>query len=113
VSWENTGAGHWHYTTFWLRDDDSGMTALRDMFPDAEADEMNFVLFSTSGVHGSYCTIEEVESDPDRSTVTFLVVHPRLVTLRYGNCVPQTEDDFSFLKKLRANSHKAVLKIGL
>lgn len=35
--------------------------ALRGMFPDAKADDMNFVLFSTSGVHGTYNTIEEAE----------------------------------------------------
>jgi len=46
----------------------------------------NIVLFSTSGIHGSYTTIEEVEEwlhleekDPDEQIdrVTFLVVRPR------------------------------------
>ena len=101
-----------------LRLTGNGMQALREMFPDAEANELNAVLFSTSGVHGHYCTIEEVEEDMQRSErdgprdVTFLVIQPRIVCLRYGSCVPQTADDIAFLKKLRASSAKAVAAIG-
>ncbi len=40
---------------------DLTLADLKGMFPDAKANEMNFVLFSTSGVHGSYATIEQVE----------------------------------------------------
>ncbi len=99
------------YAVMSLENSDSGMVALRAMFPDAKANEMNFVLFSTSGVHGSYQTIEEEKQDPVHG-VTFLVVHPRLVSLRYGNCMPKTEDDFDFLRRLRASSHEVVKNIG-
>jgi hypothetical protein len=112
-----------HYNIFGCTDD-KAMDALRILFPNAHTDSMNFVLFSTSGVHGSYTTIEEAEQqtcrgnldedgDPCQPCVTFLVVHPRLVCLRYGNCYPQTPDDFNFLKQLRANSIKTVSQIGL
>ncbi len=100
-----------------------GVDALRKLFPDGEANDLNFVLFSTSGVHGSYMTIEEVEAfvlrgegadedghGPDE--VTFLIVHPRIVCMRYGNCGPKTSDDFEFLKKLRASSWAAIQSIG-
>ena len=38
------------------------MADLRNVFktPD-DVNDMNFVLFSTSGIHGSYITIEEIE----------------------------------------------------
>ena len=95
-----------------------GMDALRGMFPDAKADEMNFVLFSTSGVHGTYNTIEEAErflSGEDAegySEVTFAIVHPRLVAMRYGVCNPASQDDIDYLKQLRASSQEAVAGIG-
>lgn len=108
-----------HYTHFQTRQAD-GMQALRTMFPEGSADALNFVLFSTSGVHGTYASIEEVEwslSHPDDEErlvrdVTFLVVHPRLVTLRYGECEPKTADDIAFLKKLRQTSWDVVATIG-
>jgi hypothetical protein len=88
-----------------------GMGALRTMFPDGEANDMNFVLFSTSGVHGTYCSIEAAEKEAGIG-VTFLVVHPRIVSLRYGNCEPKTPEDFAFLKKLRESSWRAAGEIG-
>lgn len=91
-----------------------GMAALRDFFPDAKADEMNAVLFSTSGVHGSYCTIEDVEEGGDEApdSVTFVMIQPRIVCMRYGNAKPRTQEDFAFLKQLRASSRNALSKIG-
>ena len=106
-----------HYNTYAVQDE-NGMRALREMFPEGEADEMNFALFSTSGVHGMYNTIEEAEehlknpSEETSDSVTFLIVHPRIVCLRYGNCSPQNAKDIAFLKKLRASSWKAAQKIG-
>jgi hypothetical protein len=89
-----------------------GMEALRQLFPNGEADDLNFVLFSTSGVHGTYRTIEAAEDEPEIG-VTFLVVQPRIVGVRYGNCQPQTPDDFAFLKRLRESSWRAIATIGL
>lgn len=109
-----------HYSVFRKHPAADGMECLRQMFPEGTADEMNFVLFSTSGVHGTYNTIEEAEmvldgacdEDEAISEVTFLVVHPRIVTLRYGNCEPKNKDDIEFLKKLRDSSVAAVSGIG-
>lgn len=97
------------YVTWGLTDKQQGLNALRALFPDAKADEMNFVFFSTSGIHGSYHTIEEEELKPETG-VTFLVLQPRLVLTRYGVAFPKTEDDFVFLKKLRSSSQEAMLK---
>jgi hypothetical protein len=114
-----TGA---HYNTFSVRDA-QGMAGLRAMFPSGKADSMNVALFSTSGVHGTYTTIEEAEAGWRRGNkdedgedwtphVTFLIIHPRIVCLRYGNCAPQSADDFEFLKRLRASSWQALAEIG-
>jgi hypothetical protein len=96
-----------------------GMNVLREMFPDASANDLNFVLFSTSGVHGTYNTIEEAErylkgeEEEGAAEVTFVIVHPRLVAMRYGVCNPANQDDIDYLKSLRASSHKAASCIGI
>jgi hypothetical protein len=117
-----------HYNNFAIKPG-RGMSALRHFFPDGEADEMNFVLFSTSGIHGSYVTLEEIEASlkkygvkdwgdddgPDdylHPEVTVLIVQPRICTLRHGNA-EFTIDDVEFLKRLRASSHRAVQTIGM
>lgn len=103
-------SGHYNITA--LISDEYGMDALRAMFPagGASVNEINFVLFSTSGVHGTYGTIEWAERE--QSSVTFLIVHPRLVSLRYGNATPETPEDFEFLKDLRAASWREIAQIG-
>lgn len=118
--WKNIDSLHGaHYSIKRKADGVEGMESLRHMFPDGKADDMNFVLFSTSGVHGTYNTIEDAEShlelkhDESCGEVTFLVVHPRLVALRYGNCTPQNKDDIEYLKRLRESSMKAIAGIGM
>jgi hypothetical protein len=107
---ESDGA---HYTTMGLERGADGMEALRGMFPEGEADEMNLCLFSTSGVHGTYTTIEEVEAKEEGcDDVTFVIVQPRIVCIRFGNATPVTPEDFAYLKKLRESSWKAALSIG-
>ena len=105
------------------------MTDLRSLFPDPEKqiNEMNFVLFGTGGVHGSYTSIDEVEewvlseggankpwdaSDPDSTCpgVTFLIVHPRQVALRYGVAQPRTKKDIDFLKLLKNLSSRVLIQ---
>lgn len=111
-----------HYNHFECRDAD-GMAALRQFFPDGHANDKNFVLFSTSGVHGTYHLIEDAWADLTRGNkdedgndvtphVTFLIVQPRICCLRYGNCQPQTAEDFVFLKALRESSRNAMREIG-
>lgn len=124
--WRKSGTGKTgaHYNIFSTKGPDQALDLLRHYFPTGEADALNFVLFSTSGVHGSYETIEEAwarigkplgEDAPEIVTeweVTFLIVQSRLVGMTYGECRIRTADDFEFLKKLRASSWAAVQKIG-
>ena len=90
------------------------------MFGDEAPDDQNFVLFSTSGVHGSYNTIEDIDSwlhdnpkarDPDGDILTVLVVCPRLVHMKYGDIRVQPED-IERLKTIRAESLAAMASIG-
>jgi hypothetical protein len=119
--WENldpTKRDSAHYSVMRKASAHSGMEALRAMFPEGNADDLNMVLFSTSGVHGTYNTIEEAEAhlqspgDESFAEVTFLVLHPRLVALRYGVCTPNTQADIEYLKRLRATSHAELAKVG-
>ena len=107
-----------HYNIF----KDVSMHTLRNIFPKGEANEMNFVLFSTSGVHGTYRTIEDIEErlrgsgfdeygEPVSTDLTTLVIHPRLVSMIYGE-VKVTLKDVPFLKKLRDSSKKVIMDIG-
>ncbi len=112
--WRRSEGGHYSIPVPVL--EGCGMEALRTMFPEGEADRLNFVLFSTSGVHGSYTTIEEHEAEPlydQDNTVTFVIVQPRLVAMRYGGVCPKSKEDYAFLKKLRQSSWDVVAKIGL
>jgi hypothetical protein len=100
-----------HYS---IRDQIRTVDDLRAYFPEPVADEMNFCLFSTSGVHGSYTTIEQAElaTEDYGNEVTVLVVQPRRVMLAYGN-VTVTPETAPYLKALRASSLAAVARIGL
>lgn len=117
-----------HYNVFGTKTDDLGLAFLRQWFPEGEANEMNIVFFSTSGVHGMYTTLEELEASttaygfekpPDDSpdewcwpTVTFLVVQPRLVSMTYGNARVRSQEDIEFLRKLRASSWGVAQGVG-
>ena len=104
-----------HYNIFEFNGD-MGTKLLRQLFPEGEANEMNFVLFSTSGVHGSYTSLETIEKsfikygedadfddddwpeDYDYGYLTILIIQPRIVCMRYG--IFQVElKDIPYLKK--------------
>lgn len=119
-----------HYNVFGSSGVDLALEMLRQWFPTGvEIDEMNFVLFSTSGIHGMYTTIEECEEDIRKygetppfegedsdeyhpREVTFLLVQPRIVGMTYGNVACRTLEDVAYLKSLRAKSWAAVQTIG-
>lgn len=92
----------------------------KEIFPKGQADTMNFVLFSTSGVHGTYAAIEEVEktlngeadTDDQTNDVTFIIMQPRILCFYYGNITPKTQHDINYLKKLRKSSKIAISGIG-
>lgn len=136
-----TGKDGGHYNIYGTRSPAAALAMLHDWFDKpGSINEMNFVLFSTSGVHGMYTTIEEVERDvrkhgphgcaksqDDRARtdgafdcghdghlreVTFLLVQPRIVGMTYGNVECRTLDDVKFLRRLRRESRRVFAKIG-
>ncbi len=84
---------------------------LKKFFPDGKADPLNFVMLSTSGVHGSYRSISDVlddaEAPDDEKEITILIVHPRIVFLQYGN-LRFKRDDEEFLRGLVESSIEAM-----
>jgi hypothetical protein len=120
-----------HYTVTHI--EPRTIESLRGYFPTGECNDLNFVLFSTSGVHGMYTTIEEIEesltkygSDPEfleedledevpddwhGTNLTVLIVQPRLCGLRYGT-IDITLEDIPYLKQLRQSGWDVVQKIG-
>lgn len=116
-----------HYNLFHIL---AGIDSLKCIFPEGEANEMNFALFSTSGVHGTYTTIEEIElslqkygesftpsetedepKDYAYPEMTIQIIQPRICCLRYGT-MKVTLADIPYLKKLRQSSWDAVQTIG-
>jgi hypothetical protein len=106
-----------HYNIF----TDINIEELKSIFPNGEANELNFVLFSTSGIHGTGSTIEEQvrrnslpldnEEYISQMTVDILIIHPRLVCIKFDT-IDFTVEDVEYLKKLRDSSMKAIMKIG-
>ena len=87
---------------------------LKEIFPDGQADIYNFVLFSTSGAHGTYCTLDNVEEtweegeDEKVDSITVLVIKPRIVQMLYGNIEIEDKNDLAYLRKLAETSFKAI-----
>lgn len=110
--WENidqTRRDTAHYSVMRMADGIKGMDALRALFPYAQADQLNLVLFSTSGIHGTYNTIENAE----RFLANGYSSKGYGEVMRYGVCNPETQDDIDYLKRLRASSHDVVATIGI
>jgi hypothetical protein len=118
-----------HYNIYAAKDG-RGLDMLKRWFPDAKANEFNFVLFSTSGVHGTYTTIEQIEigiakyginpdfgeegwpDDYHGNELTFLLIQPRIVGMTYGTLAVCSQTDVDYLKTLRASSWEIVQQIG-
>jgi hypothetical protein len=90
---------------------------LEEYFQDFEADDLNFCLFGTSGVHGSYGSLKQLRkdckkfgfgSDEGIGTITVLIIQPRKVCMIYGNVRVTSFEDIEKLEKLRITSAKAV-----
>lgn len=110
-----------HYNIFRFKNEmRSG--ELLDWVGDSKPDEMNFWLFSTSGVHGTYIELEKIEiawgiTDSENEeyvgrSVTLLLIQPRIVSMTYGSVEIESLAHLNRLKELRSLSLNAVQKIG-
>ena len=79
---------------------------LHDFFEDGKGNGMNWLIGSTSGVHGSYKTLDEIENRLKRprkhpikhhDKFTILSIQPRLCVLRYGNVVVSTLEQVEWI----------------
>lgn len=98
-------SGGAHYTIWRLDSIDD----VREHFPDGTDYQLNWLFVGTSGVHGSYASLDDVEDqiraprdtpedeDADPPMVTLLIVQPRLVKTTYGT-VPVTLEDIAWLR---------------
>lgn len=92
------------------------MEDIRSNFPDGKADEFNWFFASTSGAHGTYTTIDQIEKSwdlsPDdenyRRSLTVLIVHPRLCVLKFGEVEIRQRDDITFLRGLVSSTIEAI-----
>lgn len=108
---------------------DAGRMFLKSLFPSGSAYFENVVLFSTSGVHGNYRTIEDIEGflnrradgelttddldlGRDGDVLTATVYQPRLCCLRVGR-VRVELGDLGWLRSLRRTSHEVIARIGM
>jgi hypothetical protein len=79
------------------------MEDIRQIFPEGRANKLNLILFSTSGIHGSYTTIEDVEKDRGLG-LTVLIFQPRRVCMIYGVLYDLSDSDIEYLKRLRESN---------
>ena len=97
-----------HYTIYGF----SSIDDIKRVFPEGKANDLNWFVASTSGVHGTYTTLDEIEMSLDLpvgseerfTELTCLIIMPRLVSLTYG-CIEVTlKEEVVFLRKLIASS---------
>lgn len=83
-------------------------------FPDDKADEMNWLVLSTSGVHGSCATLdgllEKWDDQEYVNAITVLVIQPRLVVLRYGELELHDHEGVERLRRIVTSSVSAIIK---
>lgn len=98
----------------------TSINQLKSIFPAGLADPRNWCVFSTSGVHGSYTKLDEIEnsirnnlneSHPDYCPpeLTCLVIKPRTVVMQYGE-IEIKIDDIPFLRSLVRSSLQMIAK---
>ncbi len=71
---------------------------------------MNWCFLSTSGVHGSYTTLDDLEFDEEyqkdcvdsegNTTITAMVLHPRMCCILCGEMKINIHRDSEYLRKL-------------
>lgn len=91
---------------------------VREIFDDLDdiSWDMNWLFLSTSGVHGSYISLDDLESWDETEEgyewprfITILIVHPRLVVIRYGEILIQPED-VPYLRECVKRTIEAITK---
>ena len=86
---------------------------LWECFPGDRADEMNWLVCSTSGVHGSYVTLDRLlerwDDEEGLRFITVLVIQPRLDVLRYGELELHSHEEVRRLRHIVTSSIAAIV----
>lgn len=87
------------------------------IFPDGKANKINWLYASTSGVHGSYRTLDELEKEWDEvdeeskepyRDITVQILMPRMVRVIYGEITLEKKEDIAWLRSLIKSSLDAM-----
>ena len=110
------------YQEIGLRGDtnDERWDHLKEYFQDDKADEMNMLMGSTSGIHGTSTTLDDLENPAfialaeldisDDETFTILIIQPRIVRMTYGTIGIRSKDDINWLRDIITQSIAAFAK---
>ena len=114
-----------HYSVYSLGETEKERwETLRTTFENGP-NEMNLLIGSTSGIHGSYATLDDLENPNseyrqemeeegffinDEEAFTVLVIQPRLCSLMYGTIGIHSKEDFNWLRTTIGNSVAELIK---
>lgn len=102
-----------HYSIFALETLDD----VKRIFPDGKCNTLNWFYASTSGVHGSYRTLDDLEKewdDVDEESgkpyrdITVQILMPRMVAVMYGSIEIENKEDIQWLRNLVQSSLEAI-----
>ena len=93
------------------------------------ANEMNLLIGSTSGIHGSYTTLDDLENPESErhkdsreeglsykevieydEAFTFLIIQPRICRLIYGTIGFRSKEDFTWMRTIISESVAEIIK---
>ena len=93
---------------------------LKAYFENDKADHMNMLMGSTSGIHGTYTTLDDLENPAyialaeldisHHETFTILVIQPRIVRMTYGTVGIRSQKDIDWLRDIITQSIAAFAK---
>jgi hypothetical protein len=101
-----------------------------EIIRDLEPDDINWIFLSTSGIHGSYTSLDRIEKlwtdpaayrasgyiedgepMPTEAGITVLIVLPRMVTTMYGNATVRSLDDVALLRRRVEQTFEGIAKL--
>ena len=87
--------------------------SMDDLRRHVRIDGMNWLLLSTSGVHGSYASLDDLRLDLEAkawgSEITFLYIQPRRVRMICGNVKVRGGGDYKWLRDRVEESLRSIV----
>ena len=82
------------------------MDIIRSVFGHELDYEMNWLILSTSGVHGTYTSLDNLESDPSQwdedgyAMITAMIFQPRIIRVIFNGDLKITRDDIPYMREV-------------